>query len=127
VKGIHDSIVEIVKKREVQAMTMSGEEDRFGDDFIGLLLKARHNPDVNQRITVDDLVDECKTFYFAGQETTNTLLAWTIFLLALHPDWQEEARKEVLQLFGKRSTPNSDGLAKLKTVRKNVNYQLLIV
>ncbi|KAK9934910.1 hypothetical protein M0R45_022036 [Rubus argutus] len=124
VKGIHDSIVEIVKKREVQAMTMSGEEDRFGDDFIGLLLKARHNPDVNQRITVDDLVDECKTFYFAGQETTNTLLAWTIFLLALHPDWQEEARKEVLQLFGKRSTPNSDGLAKLKTMSMILNETL---
>ena len=66
---------------------------------------------------MDDLVDDCKTFYFAGQETTNTLLAWTVLLLALHADWQEEARKEVLQSFGKQ-TPNPDDLAKLKTVRK---------
>ncbi|PRQ40547.1 putative cytochrome P450 [Rosa chinensis] len=103
VERIHDSIIEIVKKREEQAMTMSGEEDRFG---------------------VDDVIDECKTFYFAGQETTNTLLAWTILLLALHPEWQEEARREVLQLFGKQTTPNHDGLAKLKTMSMILNETL---
>ncbi|KAL6190203.1 hypothetical protein ACLB2K_036601 [Fragaria x ananassa] len=103
-------------------MTMSDEEDRFGGDFIGLLLKARHDPNVN--ITVDDVIDECKTFYFAGQETTNTLLAWTILLLALHPEWQEEARREVIQLFGKQTTPNSDGIAKLKTMSMILNETL---
>ena len=113
---MRDSILEIVKKREHEAMTMSAEEESFGNDFLGLLLKAHHDVNVNQRITVDDLVDECKTFYIAGQETTNSLLAWTVFLLALHTDWQEEARKEVLQLFGKQ-TPNPDGISKLKTVR----------
>ncbi|KAL6187844.1 hypothetical protein ACLB2K_039239 [Fragaria x ananassa] len=122
VERIHDSILEIVKKREEQAMTMSDEEDRFGGDFIGLLLKARHDPNVN--ITVDDVIDECKTFYFAGQETTNTLLAWTILLLALHPEWQEEARREVMQLIGKQTTPNSDGIAKLKTMSMILNETL---
>ncbi|PRQ40584.1 putative cytochrome P450 [Rosa chinensis] len=39
------------------------------------------------RISVDELVVECKTFYFAGQETTNTLPAWPTLLLALHPEW----------------------------------------
>ncbi|PRQ40596.1 putative 11-oxo-beta-amyrin 30-oxidase [Rosa chinensis] len=56
---------------------------------------------------------DCKTFYFAGQETSNTLLVWTVFLLAVHTDWQEEARKEILQLFGKQN-PNPDGISKLK-------------
>ena len=66
---------------------------------------------------MDDVVDECKTFYFGGQETTNTLLVWTVFLLATNMDWQEEARKEVINLFGKQ-VPKPDGLVKLKTVRK---------
>lgn len=108
--------MDIAKKREKTAM--SGDEDGFGSDFFGLLLKARHDANDDQRISVDDLVDECKTFYFAGQETTNTLLAWTVFLLALHTNWQEEARKEVIELFGKQ-TPNLDGITKLKTVRKS--------
>ena len=104
----------MVKKREKK--TMAGEKDSFGSDFLGLLLKANNEANKNQGISVDELIDECKTFYFAGQETTNTLLCWTVFLLALHTDWQEEARKEVLQLFGKQ-TPNLDGIGKLKTVR----------
>ncbi|KAL6294893.1 hypothetical protein ACE6H2_003035 [Prunus campanulata] len=120
-KGIRDTIAEIVKKRENKAMT--GEADEFGSDFLGVLLKAHHDTNENQRISFDDIVDECKTFYFAGQETTNALLAWTVFLLALHPDWQEEARKEVLQLFGQQ-TPTLDGISKLKTMSMIINESL---
>ncbi|KAL6294885.1 hypothetical protein ACE6H2_003027 [Prunus campanulata] len=120
-KGIHASIIEMVKKRETK--TITGENDSFGSDFLGLLLKANHEANENQRISVQELIDECKTFYFAGQETTNTLLVWTVFLLALHTDWQEEARKEVLQLFGKQ-TPNLDGIGKLKTMSMIINEAL---
>ncbi|KAL6186714.1 hypothetical protein ACLB2K_042833 [Fragaria x ananassa] len=122
-KGVRDSILEMVKKREQKAMTMSKEEKSFGSDFLGLLMKAHHDVDVNQRITEDDLVDECKTFYFAGQETANSLLAWTVFLLAFNTDWQEEERTEVLQLFGKQ-TPNPDGISKLKTMGMIINESL---
>ncbi|PRQ30535.1 putative 11-oxo-beta-amyrin 30-oxidase [Rosa chinensis] len=75
------------------------------------------------RITIDDIIDQCKALYFAGQETTNGLLVWTVFLLALHQDWQEEARKEVLQLFGKQN-PNSDGISRLKTMNMIINESL---
>ncbi|KAM5567456.1 hypothetical protein ABKV19_015504 [Rosa sericea] len=120
-KGIRNSIMEIVKEREEKAM--SGEEESFGSDFLGLQLKAYHDTNDNQRISIDDIVDECKSFYFAGQETVNTLLSWTVFLLALHNDWQEEARKEVLQLFGKE-TPNPNDLSKLKTMSMIINESL---
>jgi len=52
------------------------------------------------------------------------LLAWTIFLLAIHTDWQEKTRKEALKLFGQQN-PNPDGIAKLKPVRMSqtqINY-----
>ncbi|KAL6192915.1 hypothetical protein ACLB2K_034001 [Fragaria x ananassa] len=80
-KGIYNSIVELVKKREELAV-MSGEDDSFGNDFLGLLIRAHHDANENQGISIDEVVGECKTFFFAGQETTNTLLAWTVFLLA---------------------------------------------
>jgi PHYB activation tagged suppressor 1 len=95
------------------------KEDFFGIDYLGLLLKAHHNADDGSKISVDDVIDQSRQIYFARQETTNGSLAWTVFLLALHPDWQEEARKEVLQLFGKQN-PNADGIAKLKTVSKEL-------
>ncbi|BBG94354.1 cytochrome P450, family 72, subfamily A, polypeptide 9 [Prunus dulcis] len=108
-KGIRDIIAGLLGKR------------KYGKDWRSR--RAHHDTNENQRISVDDIVDECKTFYFAGQETTNSLLAWTIFLLALDTDWQEEARKEVLQLFGKEN-PNPDGLNKLKTMSMILNESL---
>ncbi|XP_039162915.1 cytochrome P450 CYP749A22-like [Eucalyptus grandis] len=80
-----------------------------------LTIVAYHDPNKNKRITIDDLVDECKTFYFVGQETTNSTLTWTLFFLAIHKDWQEEARKEVTDVCGNED-PNHEGIMKLKTV-----------
>ena len=94
-----------------------GDLDSFGTDFLGLLLNAHHDADENKRILLEDLIDECKTIYIAGQETSNSWLAWTVLLLAIHTDWQEKARAEVVELFGDQN-PHPDGLSKLKTVRK---------
>ncbi|KAF8040370.1 hypothetical protein BT93_B2564 [Corymbia citriodora subsp. variegata] len=120
-KGIRDAILEIAKKREKKMM--AGEADDYGNDLLGQLVKAYHDKDESKKITVDDLVDECKTFYFAGQETTTALLTWVMFLLAVHSDWQEEARKEVLDVFGNED-PDSDGIAKLRTISMIVNEAL---
>ncbi|XP_059658434.1 cytochrome P450 CYP749A22-like [Cornus florida] len=119
-QGIHDSIIRIIKQRE---KTMTGEVDNFGTDLLGLLVKANHDADENYRITVEDVVDECKTFYIAGHETTTTLLAWTALLLAIHTDWQEKARQEVIELFGKQQ-PNSEGIGRLKTTNMIINESL---
>lgn len=67
-------------------------------------------------ITVDDIVEECKTMFFAGKHTTSALLTWSTILLAMHPHWQELAREEVLTACGARDVPTRDDVAKLKTV-----------
>ncbi|XVE91666.1 hypothetical protein REPUB_Repub01dG0030200 [Reevesia pubescens] len=120
-KAIHDSVMKVVKKREEKVT--SGEADNFGCDFLGLLLNAYHDLDEKNRLSVEDLVDECKTFYFAGQETTNSLLSWTILLLAIHTDWQEKARTEVIEVFGNQN-PHAEGIAKLKTITMIINETL---
>ncbi|KAF8040365.1 hypothetical protein BT93_B2560 [Corymbia citriodora subsp. variegata] len=112
-KGIYDAILGIIKKREEKVKACEATD--FGNDFLGQLVEASRSIDESKKITIDDLVDECKTFYLAGQETTNALMTWVMFLLATHPDWQEEARKEVLHVFG-NDDPDSEGIAKLKTV-----------
>ncbi|XWS69603.1 hypothetical protein CRYUN_Cryun04dG0192800 [Craigia yunnanensis] len=120
-KAIHDSVMKVVEKRVEKIVT--GEADSFGRDFLGLLLNAYHDLDEKNRISVEDLVDECKTFYFAGQETTNSLLAWTVLLLAIHTDWQEKARTEVIEVFGNQN-PHPEGIAKLKTITMIINETL---
>lgn len=91
-------------------------------DLLGLLLQkckllgdqAAHNDD-NNCLIIDDVIEECKLFYIAGQETTANLLTWTMIVLSMHPDWQEKAREEVIRLCGKE-TPDFDAINHLKIV-----------
>ncbi|KAK6931100.1 Cytochrome P450, partial [Dillenia turbinata] len=121
-KGMWDSVLELVKKREEKLA--NGEVNDFVSDFLGFLVKANHEESGgNKVISAQELVDECKTFYLSGHETTKNLLAWTVLLLAIHDDWQAKARKEVLEIFGQQ-VPNSDGIARLKTMTMIINESL---
>ncbi|KAL1181166.1 hypothetical protein V6Z11_A02G029800 [Gossypium hirsutum] len=112
-KEIKDCVIKIVKKREDKAV--NGEADSFDNNFLGLLINAYHDSDENNRLSLEDLVGECKTFYWTGHDTINALLAWTLLLLVIHVDWQETPRREVIDIFGNQN-PHLKGIAKLKTM-----------
>ena len=107
----------IIEKRE--KALMAGEATM--DDLLGILLESNHKEiedhgnNKNVGMSLQDVIEECKLFYFAGQETTSSLLLWTMVLLSTHPDWQACARDEVFQVFGKQK-PDFDGLSRLKIV-----------
>lgn len=95
------------------------------DDLLGILMdsnmkeiqQAAASSGKNQRrgISLQEVIEDCKVFYLAGQETTSVLLVWTLILLSTHTDWQARAREEVLQTFG-TNAPSFEDLNHLKTV-----------
>ncbi|KAL8046829.1 hypothetical protein ABFX02_08G199300 [Erythranthe guttata] len=117
VKEVESSIRGIIDKRmkEMEA----GEGSYSSDDLLGILLDSNFR-EIKQNgnkfgMSLDEVIEECKLFYFAGQETTSSLLVWTMILLSKHSDWQSRAREEVLQTFG-TTKPDFQELNHLKIV-----------
>ncbi|CAL5428578.1 unnamed protein product [Camellia sinensis] len=100
--AIRDLIITMIQKREEKVV--QGKSDNYGSDFLGSLIKFYHDADDNSNISIDTVIDECKIFYIAGQETTN-------------------ARKEVLELFGQQN-PSPEGITRLKSMSMILNETL---
>ncbi|XP_073159139.1 cytochrome P450 72A225-like [Henckelia pumila] len=115
VREIKSSILGIIDKR-MKAIE-SGETN--SDDLLGILLESnfeeiqQHGKDSG--MSLQEVIEECRLFYIAGQETTSSLLVWTMILLSKHLDWQVRAREEVLQVLGS-STPDFQDLNHLKII-----------
>ncbi|XP_047054995.1 cytochrome P450 72A14-like [Lolium rigidum] len=110
----------IIEKRE----RTIDDDGLFGNDLLGLMLQSNKDTETpSLRMSTEDVIEECKLFYFAGMETTSVLLTWTLVLLGMHPEWQDRAREEVLSVFGK-DKPNFDSLSRLKTVTM-ILYEVL--
>ncbi|VVA97641.1 unnamed protein product [Arabis nemorensis] len=92
-------------------------------DVLDILLESNSGQTKGNELTTEEIMEECKLFYFAGQETTSVLLAWTMVLLSQHQDWQARAREEVMQVFGD-SNPDLEGINQLKVVRMII-YEVL--
>ncbi|KAL0743633.1 hypothetical protein Bca4012_085146 [Brassica carinata] len=93
------------------------------DDLLGLLLESNLAQATGNGLTTEEILEECKLFYFAGQETTSVLLAWTMVLLSQHQDWQARVREEVMQVFGDRE-PDIEGISQLK-IMTMIIYEVL--
>ncbi|KAG5542276.1 hypothetical protein RHGRI_021966 [Rhododendron griersonianum] len=133
-KELHDLSADIISRT---AFGSSFEEGKRIFELIdrqtSLVLQAlrsvyipgfRNQDGVEERLGVEEVIDECKTFYFAGRDTTANLLTWALLLLALHQEWQTKAREEVFSICRECEVPTAENINEFKIVSMILNETL---
>ena len=78
-------------------------------DDLATKIMTTKDPETGKTFTVDEMVDQVAIFFLAGHETSASALAWTLYLLAMYPEWQDRVADEGV---------NYDGMfASLSTLR----------
>jgi len=96
-KTIRESLAKIIKPRYE---AMENNQTDLNKDILSSLLKVI-DEDTNKPFTFKEILDQIAMLFLAGHETTASSMTWTLYLLALYPEYQEEAYQEVMNICGK--------------------------
>ncbi|KAL1825030.1 cytokinin hydroxylase [Daucus carota subsp. sativus] len=118
-------LMEIIQSRK--DCVEVGRSSSYGNDLLGMLLDEMQNKTRGGTeefsLNLQLIMDECKTFFFAGHDTTALLLTWTVMLLASNPSWQDKVRAEIKEVCN-GSSLSIEHLPKLTLLNMVINESL---
>ncbi|CAI5463164.1 unnamed protein product [Closterium sp. Yama58-4] len=125
VRVIRETVEELVAqcKRMVEE-----ENERRGDDeeyvnesdpsILRFLLASR------EEVSSVQLRDDLLSMLVAGHETTGSVLTWTVYLLAQHPEKMVKAQEEAERVLGGKSHPSLADTRELKYLTRCINESM---
>ncbi|CAI9103151.1 OLC1v1001597C1 [Oldenlandia corymbosa var. corymbosa] len=114
-KEIKELILNVVKER-----TEAGYEK----DLLQMVMETARKEELISDDALDRfIVDNCKTIYFAGYESTAISAAWCLMLLAANPEWQERVRSEVVDACRGR-VPDTESIRNIKSLTMVIHESL---
>ncbi|KAL7216592.1 hypothetical protein ACSBR1_028523 [Camellia fascicularis] len=78
-----------------------------------------HGNKKDMGMSFEEVIEDCKAFYFAGQESTSNFLLWTMVLLSIHPKWQVRAREEVTMIMNEVLRLYPPAATVIRTIHKD--------
>ena len=95
------------------AERMARIEAGTAPDDLATKIMTTADPQTGQTFSTAEMVDQVAIFFLAGHETSASALAWTLYLMALYPDWQERVAEEARAL----ENPDFSVMSRLKLSR----------
>jgi len=105
-RRIRALITELVQRRQSEIDAGTAPDD------LATKIMTTADPQTGDRFAPGEMVDQVAIFFLAGHETSASALAWTLYLLATHPDWQDRLAEEAQSL-----TPDFATLSRLRLTR----------
>ncbi|WP_019955110.1 cytochrome P450 [Yoonia vestfoldensis] len=72
-------------------------------DDLATKIMTTPDPATGKTFSKSEMVDQVAIFFLAGHETSASALAWALYLLATHPDWQDKVAAEAAAFDGQFS------------------------
>lgn len=88
---IRGLIRDLVTRRAARIETGDAPDD------LATKIMTTADPVTKKGFSEQEMIDEVATFFLAGHETSASALAWSLYLLAEFPDWQERVAQEARQ------------------------------
>ena len=88
-----------------------------GRDDLVSRLRAATDPDTGESLSEQEIRDQALIFLLAGHETTAGALTFTLHLLGTHPAVQHRVAREVRDVLGRRSAPETADIPALEWTR----------
>ncbi len=79
---------------QLTAERMAAIEAGTALDDLATKIMTTRDPQTGARFDTEEMVDQVAIFFLAGHETSASALAWTLYLMALYPEWQDRVAEE---------------------------------
>lgn len=87
-RAIRDLIGQLTRDRARAIANGSAPDD------LATKIMTTPDPETGQVFETEEMIDQVAIFFLAGHETSAAALAWSLYLLARYPDWQEKLAEE---------------------------------
>jgi len=88
------------------------------DDVLGMLVQAR-DPEGNA-LSDEQLIAHTNILLVAGHETSTSMSAWLLYLLAQHPDYLRRVQEEQAALVPAGAAPTLDSIQRMKVLENGL-------
>lgn len=85
---IRSLITQLTEERMAQIEAGSAPDD------LATKIMTTSDPETGERFSTQEMVDQVAIFFLAGHETSASALAWTLYLMAQFPEWQDKVAEE---------------------------------
>ncbi len=100
-------IYKLVEQRQQEIAAGTAPDD------LATKIMTTVDPETGETFQPEELVDQVAIFFLAGHETNASALAWSVYMLAMHPEWQSKVAEEV----GTKDLAEFSSVTKLKVSR----------
>lgn len=82
--------------RKITSERRKAIEAGTAPDDLATKIMTTPDPETGKCFDTEEMVDQVAIFFLAGHETSASALAWSLYMLALYPHWQDKVAAEAL-------------------------------